>query len=33
MARRQNDVRGWMDRNNVDAALFTSYRCINYYLG
>ncbi len=33
MARRQNDVRGWMAKNNVDAALFTSYHCINYYSG
>ena len=33
MTRRQNDVRGWMAENNVDAALFTSYHCINYYSG
>ncbi len=33
MARRQNDVRKWMADNNVDAALFTSYHCINYYSG
>ncbi len=33
MKRRQDDVRGWMARNNVDAALFTSYHCINYYSG
>jgi creatinase len=33
MARRQSDLRGWMAKNNVDAALFTSYHCINYYSG
>lgn len=33
MARRQNDLRGWMAKNNVDAALLTSYHCINYYSG
>ena len=33
MARRQNAVRGWMSENNVDACLFTSYHCINYYSG
>jgi len=33
MARRQNDVRNWMSENNVDACLFTSYHCINYYSG
>lgn len=33
MKRRQHDVRGWMAKNNVDAALFTSYHCINYYSG
>ncbi|MAO00845.1 M24 family metallopeptidase [uncultured Roseovarius sp.] len=33
MARRQNELRGWMADNNVDAALFTSYHCINYYSG
>ncbi|MHC8509775.1 MAG: M24 family metallopeptidase [Rhodospirillales bacterium] len=33
MNRRQNDVRGWMAENNVDACLFTSYHCINYYSG
>ncbi len=33
MNRRQNDVRGWMTENDVDAALFTSYHCINYYSG
>lgn len=33
MTRRQNDVRGWMAENNVDACLFTSYHCINYYSG
>ena len=25
MKRRQDDVRGWMAENDVDAALFTSY--------
>jgi creatinase len=33
MARRQNAVRGWMSENSVDACLFTSYHCINYYSG
>lgn len=33
MERRQNNVRAWMDDNNVDAVLFTSYHCINYYSG
>lgn len=33
MSRRQNDVREWMAKNDVDAALFTSYHCINYYSG
>lgn len=33
MARRQNEVRRWMAENNIDAALFTSYHCINYYSG
>ena len=33
MKRRQDDVRRWMAENNVDAALFTSYHCINYYSG
>ncbi len=33
MARRQNAVRDWMARNDVDACLFTSYHCINYYAG
>jgi creatinase len=33
MTRRQNDVRGWMVENDVDACLFTSYHCINYYSG
>ncbi|MBT6825050.1 MAG: M24 family metallopeptidase [Rhodospirillales bacterium] len=33
MMRRQNDVRGWMVENDVDACLFTSYHCINYYAG
>jgi len=33
MARRQNELRDWMGKNDVDAALFTSYHCINYYSG
>ncbi|WP_350333952.1 M24 family metallopeptidase [Coralliovum pocilloporae] len=33
MNRRQNDVRKWMSENDVDACLFTSYHCINYYSG
>lgn len=33
MARRQIDIRGWMAKNDVDAVLFTSYHCINYYSG
>ncbi|WP_420547433.1 M24 family metallopeptidase [Curvivirga sp.] len=33
MERRQNDVRKWMSENDVDACLFTSYHCVNYYSG
>jgi creatinase len=33
MQRRQDDMRRWMAENDVDAALFTSYHCINYYSG
>lgn len=33
MQRRQDDVRNWMAEQNVDACLFTSYHCINYYSG
>lgn len=33
MARRQDDVRRWMDTQDVDAALFTSSRGIAYYSG
>ncbi|MEM7172495.1 MAG: aminopeptidase P family protein, partial [Pseudomonadota bacterium] len=33
MVRRQNALRGWMVENTVDAALLTSYHCINYYSG
>src|SRR3546814_14571038 len=33
MARRQDELRTWMGKNNVYAALFTSYHCINYYSG
>lgn len=31
MQRRQDALRGWMAKNDVDAALFTSYHNINYY--
>ena len=33
MARRQDAVRDWMAAHDVDATLFTSYHCINYYSG
>jgi creatinase len=33
MKRRQDNVRNWMAENSVDATLFTSYHCINYYSG
>jgi len=33
MARRQDDVRRWMGENDVEACVFTSYHCINYYAG
>lgn len=33
MTRRQSRARDWMARNDVDAALFTSHHCINYYSG
>ena len=33
MTRRQNDARNWMAKHDVDAALFTSFHCINYYSG
>ncbi|MFP7675502.1 M24 family metallopeptidase [Marivita sp. S0852] len=33
MARRQNELREWMGQNDVDASLFTSCHCINYYSG
>ena len=33
MTRRQDAVRDWMAEHDVDAALFTSYHCINYYSG
>ncbi|MDX1737562.1 MAG: creatininase, partial [Alphaproteobacteria bacterium] len=33
MQRRQDDIRKWMSENQVDACLFTSYHCINYYSG
>lgn len=31
MQRRQDSIRKYMADNNVDAALFSSYHCINYY--
>ncbi len=33
MQRRQDSIRSWMAENDVDAVLFTSYHCINYYSG
>lgn len=33
MMRRQTDARNWMAKHDVDAALFTSFHCINYYSG
>ena len=33
MIRRQNELRDWMSKNDVDASLFTSHHCINYYSG
>ena len=33
MSRRQNDLRGYMEKNNIDAALLTSYHNICYYSG
>lgn len=33
MTRRQTGIRDWMGKNDVDAVLFTSYQCINYYSG
>ena len=33
MEGRQKAIRGWMAKNAVDACLFTSYHCINYYSG
>ncbi len=33
MTRRQDAVRDWMAVHDVDATLFTSYHCINYYSG
>ncbi|WP_324755342.1 M24 family metallopeptidase [Roseovarius sp. Pro17] len=33
MSRRQNELRDWMGKSDVDAALFTSHHCINYYSG
>ena len=33
MRRRQDELRKWMGDHDVDAALFTSYHCINYYSG
>ncbi|MCX8507136.1 MAG: aminopeptidase P family protein [Alphaproteobacteria bacterium] len=31
MRRRQNNLRGWLVENKIDAAVFTSYHCICYY--
>ena len=31
MQGRQERIRGWMAKSNVDACLFTSYHNINYY--
>ncbi|MEF9604020.1 aminopeptidase P family protein, partial [Paracoccus sp. PXZ] len=33
MERRQDELRGWMTANAVDAALFTSFHSITYYSG
>ena len=33
MQRRQDAIRQWMTSEDVDAVLFTSYHCINYYSG
>ena len=33
MQRRQNAMRTWMSSQDIDAVLFTSYHCINYYSG
>ncbi len=33
MLRRQNAIRQYMGMNNIDACLFTSLHCINYYSG
>lgn len=33
MNRRQSEITNWMALNDVDAALFTSHHCINYYSG
>ena len=33
MQRRQDAIRQWMSSEDVDAVLFTSYHCINYYSG
>ena len=33
MQRRQDSIRPWMADNDVDAVLFTSHHCINYYSG
>ena len=33
MQRRQDSIRPWMEDNDVDAVLFTSFHCINYYSG
>ncbi|WP_333682740.1 aminopeptidase P family protein [Pontibaca methylaminivorans] len=31
MQRRQDAIRAYMAQENIDAALFTSYHCVNYY--
>ena len=33
MSRRQNAMRAWMSDNRIDATIFTSYHCINYFSG
>ena len=33
MDRRQNYMRAYMAENTIDAVIFTSYHCINYYAG
>lgn len=33
MDRRRDDMRGYMAENDIDAVIFTSYHCVNYYSG